>query len=246
MLRSLFRSQRSVRVPLKSGTVDLQRVAITRKSKSSPVLYRLFTTVAVTYFVASTINYVYPESAHGAKSSTETVQKSDDRTKIWQEHWDKANASTTQDEPEVIHLMLPIWIRQKKPQPWQPNDPTWKSFQTFQGDAKRVKEVVETIKKPLMRTIQTRYGGIMMALSTTQEDGGRRVGVREAWRMAPPLFAPATYEVPCIFIEPNKTSYGWRQLPNSVGGKIRSRIPSLLYWQRPSILASENSLGPRT
>ena len=222
MLRSLFRRPRSVRVPLKNGTVDLQRVAITRSSKSSPVLYRLFTTIAVTYFVARTINYVYPESAHGANppvGPAKNMQRSEDRAKAWQEHW-KGPKTTASTEAGVIHLMLPIWIRQRKPEPWQPDDPTWKSFQALVKDSKRVKEIVATIKKPLTKAILTKYGAILMDLSTTEGDGSHRVASRESWRMAPPLYAPASYEVPCIFVEPDKTSYGWRQLPNSVGSKM--------------------------
>ncbi|KAJ9610576.1 hypothetical protein H2200_005353 [Cladophialophora chaetospira] len=222
MLRSLFRSSRSVRVPLKNGPVDLQRVTITRSSKSSPVLYRLFTTVAVTYFVARTINYVYPESAHGAISPTEVdknAQRPADRPKSWQEHW-KGAKPVAPTESEVIHFMLPIWIRQRKPEPWQPDDPTWQSFQAFSNDPKRIKEVVATIEKPLMKVILAKFGTVMVDLGTTEADGRHRVNCRRTWRMAPPLYAPASYEVPCFFVEPEKTSFGWRQLPNSIGGKM--------------------------
>lgn len=210
-------------MPLQNGTVDLQRVAITRRSKSSPVLYRVFTTIAVTYFVARTINYVYPDSAHGSKASAEVandVSKPEDRAKTWQAHWKGANNTVTRTQPEVIHLMLPIWIRKQKPEPWKPDDPTWKSFQALDSDKKRLKEILETIKKPLMKAILIKYGRIMMELSPEQSGGGHRLTSHESWRLAPPLYAPATYEIPCVFLEPHKTSYGWRQVPNSVGAKM--------------------------
>ncbi|KIW65554.1 hypothetical protein PV04_07805 [Phialophora macrospora] len=223
MLRSLFRRPPSVRVPLQNGTVDLQRVAITRRSKSSPVLYRIFTTVAVTYFVARTINYIYPDSAHSSRQSAGAVkngQGSEDRAKVWREQWDKAAATASQNELEVIHLMLPIWIRKQKPEPWKIDDPTWKSFQALAGDRKRMKEITETIKKPLMKAVLIKYGRTLMELGSKQSSGGRRVTYHESWRLAPPLYAPATYEVPCIFVEPDRTSYGWRQIPNNVGEKL--------------------------
>ncbi|ETI25961.1 hypothetical protein G647_02738 [Cladophialophora carrionii CBS 160.54] len=223
MLRSLFRRPPSVRVPIQNGTVDLQRVAITRRTSSSPVLYRVFTTVAVTYFVASTINYVYPDSAHSSERSTGTVKNGAgpyDHTKVWRENWDKAEATVSQNEPAVIHLMLPIWIRKQEPEPWKADDPTWKSFQALADDKKRLKDITATIKKSLMKAVLIKYGRTLMELSSEQLNGERKVTYHESWRLAPPLYAPATYEVPCVFVEPDKTSYGWRQVPPSVGEKM--------------------------
>lgn len=210
-------------MPLQSGTVDLQRVAITRRSKSSPVIYRVFTTIAVTYFIASTINYLYPESGHGSKSSVELPRRSEtseERTKKWQKQWEKANTAVGKSEPEVIHFMLPIWIRQQKPQPWQPDDPTWKSFQNLDSDKKRLKEIAETIRKPLMRQITVKYGRVLVDLAGDRSNGSFKLGFNESWRLTPPLYAPTTYEVPCVFLESGNITYGWRQLPNSVGGKM--------------------------
>ncbi|EXJ57005.1 hypothetical protein A1O7_07349 [Cladophialophora yegresii CBS 114405] len=223
MLRSLFRRPPSVRVPVQNGTVDLQRVAITRRTRSSPVLYRVFTTVAVTYFVARTINHFYPDSAHSSKQSAGTVkngQRPQDHSKAWGEHGEKANAAVSQNELEVIHLMLPIWIRQQKPKPWKADDPTWKSFQALADDKKRLKDVTASIKSSLMKAVLIKYGRTLMELSSKQSNGRHKVTYHESWRLAPPLYAPASYEVPCIFIQPNGTSYGWRQVPHSVGEKL--------------------------
>ena len=223
MLRSLFRSPRSVRVPIQNGSVDLQRVAITRRSKSSPVFYRVFMTVAVTYFVARTINHYYPDSAHGSTPTTNTAgrtRKPEEGTKLWQGHWDQAKDTTSQTESGVIHLMLPIWIRKQKPKPWQAEDPLWKSFQALEDDKKRMKEIVEATKKQLLRAVLFKFGPVLMDLGSRGPAGQAKLRLHDAWMMVPPLYAPATYEIPCIFVQPNKTSYGWRQLPNSVGAKM--------------------------
>ncbi|OQV01687.1 hypothetical protein CLAIMM_06993 [Cladophialophora immunda] len=216
MLRYLFRSPRSVRVPLQNGPVDLQRVAITRRSKSTPIFYRLFTTIALTYCAAKTINYIYPDTAHGSRPQVESVKKtrkSQDQERLWQGYWDKANTNGSTKSPEVIHLMLPIWIRRAKPQLWEPDDPTWKSFQALHGDPKRLREITRAIQESLKQEVIKKYGRVLMEL-------GGKFAFHAGWRLAPPLYAPTTYEVPCIFLEPGKVSYGWRQLPNSMGGKM--------------------------
>ncbi|OAL32282.1 hypothetical protein AYO22_00304 [Fonsecaea multimorphosa] len=181
-----------------------------------PVLYRLFTTVALTYCAAKAINYIYPDSAHGSKPQAESVKKTrkpQDQERPWQGHWDKANANGSINSPEVIHLMLPIWIRRAKPQLWEPDDPTWKSFQALHGDTKRLREITRAIQESLKQEVVKKYGRTLMDL-------GGKFAFHAGWRLAPPLYAPTTYEVPCIFLEPGKISYGWRQLPNSMGGKM--------------------------
>ncbi|KIW83878.1 hypothetical protein Z517_03124 [Fonsecaea pedrosoi CBS 271.37] len=216
MLRYLFRSPRSVRVPLQNGPVDLQRVAITRRSKSTPILYRFFTTIALTYCAAKTINHYFPNSAHGSRPHVESVKKtheSEDHERLWQEYLEKAKANGATTSPEAIHLMLPIWIRRAKPQPWEPDDPTWKSFQALQEDTKRLREITRAIQESLKQEVVKKYGRVMVELGGT-------FAFHAGWRLAPPLYAPTAYEIPCIFLEPDKISYGWRQLPNSMGGKM--------------------------
>ncbi|EXJ67355.1 uncharacterized protein A1O5_09368 [Cladophialophora psammophila CBS 110553] len=181
-----------------------------------PIFYRLFTTIALTYCVAKTINYVYPDTAHGSRPQVESVKKtreSQDRSRSWQEHWDKANTNGSTNQPDVIHLMLPIWIRRTKPQPWDPDDPTWKSIQSLHADTKRLREITKAIQESLKREVVKKYGRVLLEL-------GGKFAFHAGWRLAPPLYAPTTYEVPCIFLEPGTVSYGWRQLPNSMGGKM--------------------------
>jgi hypothetical protein len=223
MLRSLFRGPRSVRLPIQNGPVDVQRVTLAQRSKSSPILSRIFTTIAVTYFVARTINHYYPESAHGSKSTGDTVRpapKSEERVKAWRDPWDKATNTDPQHDSQVIHLMLPIWIRKKKQEPWRHDDPIWRSFVALDGDKNRLKEITEAIKKPLLKAVLVKYGPTLIQLSAKQKNGQVKMTLRESWNLAPPLYAPPTYEIPCIFVQSNKTTYGWRQVPNSMGAKV--------------------------
>ncbi|OAP63241.1 hypothetical protein AYL99_02468 [Fonsecaea erecta] len=216
MLRFLFRRPRSVRVPLQNGPVDLQRVAITRRSRSTPIVYRLFTTIALTYCAAKAINHIYPDTAHGSRPRVESVKKTPtfpDQKEPWQAHWDEATASGSTDSPEVVHLMLPIWIRRAKPKYWEPDDPTWQSFQALHEDTKRLREVTKAIQESLKQVVVRKYGRLLMELGGT-------FSFHAGWRLAPPLYAPVTYEAPCIFLEPGKIEFGWRQLPNSMGGKM--------------------------
>jgi hypothetical protein len=236
MLRSLFRGTRSVRVPFESGTINVQRVAIERRSKPSP-LYRLFTVVAVTYFAAKTINYIYPETAHGGSASSTGPGNDQGSGRIAGAPAIRPIVSGTydgEDDDEVLlHLMLPIWIRMKKPGRWQADDPTWLAYKKLHADPERCAQILDTVKGSLVLMTMRKHRDILEDICPTiNSSGHRKVSMTERWTVAPPLHPPPTYEVPCIFVGADGLKYGWRELPSHMGAKVSPQVTRIAYPHR--------------
>lgn len=111
--------------------------------------------------------------------------------------------------------MIPIWIRRTRPSRWSPDDPTWKSIQALYEDKKRLLEVTREITELTKKSIVTgKYAASLRLL------GGKEFRLHNRFQFVPPAFPPSAFEVPCVFIESGQVSYGWRRLPQSIGGKI--------------------------
>ncbi|KIX01467.1 uncharacterized protein Z518_09193 [Rhinocladiella mackenziei CBS 650.93] len=232
MFRFLFPRARTIRVPLRNGDITLQRVSVIKRSK--PVLSRLLTTFLTSYCVIKTAGYIFPREVEGSRniiaSEVERLKKEEQSQPIasqWGKHWENAHSKIPKNEtsnteqasesnlPEDIHLMLPIWVRRKSAGPWSVKHPDDKLFQKLQQDKKLLREVkIEVAKLVVDKKLKNDQYDIW--LNQIRHNG--QVGV--ALEMVPPLYPPVDYEIPCVWISPNEVSWGWRRLPDNVGGKM--------------------------
>ncbi|KAJ9637514.1 hypothetical protein H2204_004663 [Knufia peltigerae] len=219
MLRYLFRRSRSIRVPLKNGVFDLQRVSVKKQSK--PIASRVLTTFLISYCVLNTIRYVVPQKDSQGKSGpvSETKDTSGgwldgarDQSKV-QEHSQATTFDSKLQQQEGFRVWLP-WMRARAPPMYTPDDPDWKEYQKLQQDQKLITSIKLQVVQMALETALPRYRLNMAAV------GASPYVVRMDLDVVPPIYPPEIYEVSCLCFESNKLSIAWQELSPGVGSKV--------------------------
>ncbi|KAK4938177.1 hypothetical protein LTR10_021336 [Elasticomyces elasticus] len=212
MLRYLFRPARTIRVPLKNGEFDLQRVTVKRKSKVD--VPRLVTTFLLSYCVVRTVSHVLSaeEKQRNNRFDAEELKKQLER----QNAVVKGSTDSQQQQDEGIPFMLPLWFRRKRAPLYTADDPDWQAFQKVQQDQKVMSDIIRAVMDMVEKEIGTsRY---KQSVRAACPDG--RILAKTKLSLVPSLYPPDIYEVPCVLLKPNGLSVGWRQLPENVGSKM--------------------------
>ncbi|KEF54326.1 uncharacterized protein A1O9_09492, partial [Exophiala aquamarina CBS 119918] len=214
MLRYLFRSPRSIRLPLKNGRFNVQKVSVTKDSRIN--ISRFVTTFIISVCVVRTVDHVF--SDRDLKRGWERLKSKD----WWAEHWRQTQRQTPAngdsrigaEDKSTIHLMLPIWVRRTERGFYRENDPRWKAFQSFAQDEKRIQEVSQEIATYITDGLKApKYGPWIVHLQAATMMVNTEVII--------PIKPPQLYEVPCVFIQQSgDVTYGWRRLPDSIGAKM--------------------------
>ena len=92
----------------------------------------------------------------------------------------------------------------------------------------RDKKALTTLKQKTAQTVMAgckQRSNILHWLSFIQFDG--RVGAE--FDIAPQMFTPVTYEVPCIFVKSDQIDIGWRPLSASSGGRIERTFHPVIF-----------------
>ncbi|KAI1613772.1 hypothetical protein EDD37DRAFT_484051 [Exophiala viscosa] len=210
MLRYLFRQARTVRVPLKNGEFDIQRVTVKRKSKVD--ISRLLTTFLISYCVVRTVSYVL---SRGDKQSDSRIDAERWKKEL-EGQQDAVATGSTIAEQEGIPFMLPIWLRRRRSPLYTADDPDWKAFQKAQQDKKLMSEMRVAIIQLLEKEInKDKWRPSIQAINA-----GGKIQTRSSLILVPPLFPPDIYEVPCVFVVPGGLKVGWRRLPQHMGSRL--------------------------
>ncbi|KIW20350.1 hypothetical protein PV08_00925 [Exophiala spinifera] len=219
MLRYLFRRSRSIRVPLKNGIFDLQRVSVKKKSK--PIVSRVLTTFLISYCVLNTIRYVIPQKDSQGKAGPVS-----ERTAVpggWlesvrgqgkiQDHSKATTGDSKLYQQEAFRMWLP-WMRARAPPMYTADDPDWKEYQKLQQDEKLITSIKLQVVQMALETALPRYRMNMAAV------GANPYVVRMDLDVVPPIYPPEIYEVSCLCFESNRVTMDWQRLSPGVGSKV--------------------------
>ena len=219
-----------------------RRTRSTGLTGSRPLVGRFLVTVIITYCVANTLSWIasddFKQTKEEARSRLGELRKEQEKarkTKQQSDHWKKqhaniskasvvGNATANDDESQIIHVTVPLWFRERKRRPFTLKDREWQDAKEVIAD----KQKLDFLKT---KTAQTVMAGMRMRpglhhwLHVIQFDG--RVGVE--FDVAPPMFTPVQYEVPCIFIKPHEVKWGWRPISDRGGGRLERTFHPIIF-----------------
>lgn len=253
MLRSLFRRQRTVRVPLEETPAghQVREVKIYRRAISKPS--NLVTTFFVAYFVFRLLDsYVGEDEKTRAKrtGSLEQWKKNQDLGPSIQQnthrsdHWKKAHEAIQKSSPKtaakssldastelgnqpsdvISTITIPVWFRAKKGTLYQPGDEEFREYVRIQSDEKKMID----LKRQVARMATERLAN--PAHQMNLKHIGFQGEVHIALELVPQLFPPPVYEVPAIVLFKDGISYGWKELRPEIGSRLESVMrPSVAY-----------------
>ncbi|RMD39413.1 hypothetical protein DV735_g5711, partial [Chaetothyriales sp. CBS 134920] len=224
MLPSLFPRARTVRVPVDNEQVTIRQVQVT--SRVRPIVGRFIFTVLITYCVASTLSALTsddskkrPGDQAGGQIEGAHKPSGSPRSDHWKRQHDALSrtrpAATEPDESPIMHLTLPVWFRERRARIQTPQDREWKDFKELIEDEKQVIEVQKKAAHVVLQLCHNR-SDLKPWLRWIEYTG--RTGV--TFDIAPHIFSPPVYEVPCVIIKPNQVELGWRALSPAAGARI--------------------------
>ena len=203
------------------------------------------TTVAITYCVASTLQWVasdeFKKTSKDAREELDGLRKDREKirkTKEQSEHWKKQHAhlakspaagapSTSQSDPvesDIAHLTIPIWFRKRKRKMYCPQDREWQDAAKVISDEKKVMELrtkaAQMVVVAVENNPQTRQWLTWIQFKAI---------AHADLELAPVLFPPTTYEVPCIFVKSDQIEFGWRPLSAASGARIERTFHPVIF-----------------
>lgn len=122
---------------------------------------------------------------------------------------------------------MPIWFREKQKELFKSSDPEWQAVKDLLNDKKRSLDLKGEVVK-IIASALTKSPGHVQQLQYVQFD--RKVSA--SFDIIPPLWAPSSYEVPCVSIGPDWTvEYGWRTLSRAASAKTERIFHPLVFSQ---------------
>lgn len=246
MFRSLFRRNRTVRVPVEHSGHQLRQVKVTRAALSKPS--NLITTFVVTYlafrlYESSTRSKDGHEEWEAWKKKRGIVITSQQDPEL-SEHWKKAHEAHKKVNPDsdssssitsssqgdrlppgvISTTILPIWIRPRKGQLYQPDDPEFKDYVRIQSDQKKVAD----LKKQVANWAATRLN--IPHHQANLKHIGFNGTVTFTLELVPQIQPPPLYEVPAIIIFKDGIAIGWKTMRPDLGARMNSMMrPTAAY-----------------
>jgi len=127
--------------------------------------------------------------------------------------------------PDVISTVtVPIWIRARKGQLYQPDDPEYKDYVRIQSDKKKIAELkkqvadwaVARLKNP-SHEINLNYIGFQGQVTVVLD-------------LVPQLHPPPLYEMPALILFKDGIGIGWKVLRPDLGARMESMMrPGVTY-----------------
>ncbi|KIW51360.1 hypothetical protein PV05_10090 [Exophiala xenobiotica] len=209
MLLNLFRRSRSIRVPLKNGNFDMQRVSVKRRPK--PIVSRVLSTILISYCVLQTAHYVLPkkDSQSNVESQLKTLQSQVKRLE------DKNETSDSQLQHDGDFRVWLPWMRHRKPPMYTPDDPDWREYQKLQQDEKLMTRIKVQVVGMIVQTALPEYASSLFAVGANQNRIHMNLDI------IPPVRPPTIYEISCLYFGPDRCTWGWHQLPDNIGSKVQ-------------------------
>ncbi|RMZ85224.1 hypothetical protein DV738_g193, partial [Chaetothyriales sp. CBS 135597] len=242
MLSSLFPRARTVRVPVDNEQVAIRQVQVTNRVR--PIVGRFIFTVLITYCVATTLSALAsddfkkrPGEQGGGQVDGARKPSGSPRSDHWKRQHDALSrtrpaAAEPEDSP-IMHLTLPVWFRERRARMQTPQDREWQDFKQLMEDEQQVVEVQKKAAHVVLQLCHNR-SDLKPWLRWIEYTG--RTGVN--FDIAPHIFSPPVYEVPCVIIKPSQVELGWRALSPAAGARIERIF-------HPAVFASALYAGMR-
>lgn len=124
----------------------------------------------------------------------------------------------------ISTITLPIWIRPRKSQLYQPDDPEYKDFARIQSDKKKIADLKKQVADMALARLKN------PAHEVNLKHIAFKGQVTVVLDLVPQLQPPPLYEVPALTLFKDGIGFGWKVLRPDLGTRLESVMrPSVTY-----------------